>query len=167
MSDVRIFPPLTPLHFSAARQLFKEYIDFLHGLPHMHLHIDMQDPVSELAELERGKYSQPGGGAILLALHDRAFVGVVALRKLTNGICEMKRLYVRPRRRGAAIGRQLAQQIIQKGKETGYQKMRLDTHPAMTKAHQLYHSLGFYDIPRYNQNMVPGALFMELDLISG
>jgi putative acetyltransferase len=163
MQAIKIFEPSNVEHFGAARQLFKEYIDFLYGLPNMHVHIDKQDFREELAELEKGKYTPPDG-AILLALQEQEFMGMVALRKLTGEICEMKRLYVRPASRGIAVGLQLAQRIIEKGKEIGYQKMRLDTHATMIKAHQLYHSLGFYTIPRYNDNIVPGALFMELDL---
>jgi putative acetyltransferase len=162
MPAIKIFEPSTAAHFEAARQLFKEYIEFLYGLPNMHVHIDKQDFREELAELEKGKYTPPGG-AILLALQEQEFLGLVALRKLTDEICEMKRLYVRPAGRGAAVGFQLALQIIEEAKKIGYQKMRLDTHAAMVKAHQLYYSLGFYTIPRYNDNIVPGALFMELD----
>ncbi len=102
-------------------------------------------------------------GALLLAATDQKYIGIVCLRKLTGDICEMKRLYVRPMLRGASLGMRLAQHILGKGKSLGYKKMWLDTHPAMKKAHQLYYSLGFYDIPRYNQNTLPGALFMELD----
>jgi GNAT superfamily N-acetyltransferase len=165
MSDVKIFEPSTPEHFEAVRRLLQEYMDFLYRLPDVHF-LDLQDPKGEIAELEKGKYAPPYG-AILLASHENAFIGAVALRKLTDEIGEMKRLYVRPEGRGSSIGLRLAQQIIQKGREIGYQKMRLDTHPAMTKAHQLYYSLGFYNIPKYNQNNVPGALFMELDLKAG
>jgi GNAT superfamily N-acetyltransferase len=163
MIDIKIFGPSLPEHFDAVRQLFREYINFLYGLPNMRIHVDMEGPDAELAELEKGRYAPPDG-AILLAMHNGEFIGAVALRKLTDEVCEMKRLYVRPQGRGASVGLQLAQQIIQQGREKGYRKMRLDTHPAMTKAHQLYYSLGFFDIQRYNQNMVPGALFMELDL---
>lgn len=160
---IRIFEPSTPEHFDAARRLLREYMDLIHGLPGMDTLADIQNPEIEIAELESGKYAPPSG-AILLASYEGAVTGFVALRKFTEQVCEMKRLYVTPTGRGASIGLQLAQQIIQKGKELGYQKMRLDSHPALTKARQLYFSLGFYDIPKYNQNMVPGAIFMELGL---
>jgi putative acetyltransferase len=160
---IQVFEPSIPEHFEGVRQLFREYIDFLYGLPNMRVHVDSLKPETELAELEVGYYAPPTG-AILLASHDDELVGVVAMRKLADQMCEMKRLYVRPKCRGTSVGVQLAHAIIKKAKEIGYHRMRLDTHPAMVKAHQLYYALGFYDIPRYNQNAVPGALFMELDL---
>lgn len=162
-SEIKIFTPSSKQEYTAARVLFKEYIYSLHTLPDMNTLADIKDPNSELNELEKGKYTPPNG-ALLLATYKNEAVGVVALRKFSEEICEMKRLYVLPKMRGYKVGRQLAEQIIQKGKELGYQKMRLDTHPSMTKAHQLYYYLGFYDIVKYNENTVSGILFMELNL---
>jgi GNAT superfamily N-acetyltransferase len=163
MTSVKIFEPATPEHFAAIRLLFKEYYDFLYSLPNMSVHVDQQKPGVEIAELETGKYTAPSG-ALLLASHENEFTGVVALRRLTVDTSEMKRLYVRSTSRGNSMGYKLAAAIIQKGSELGYQKMRLDTHAAMKKAHALYYALGFYDITNYNQNQVPGAIFMEIDL---
>lgn len=163
MPEVEIFEPVTPEQFDAVRRLFKEYMEYLFELPDMQVHIELKGSGKELAELEKGYYAPPSG-AILLATYRGEYAGAVALRKLTPSICEMKRLYVSPAYRGAAIGLQLAQQIIRKGKEMGYTAMRLDTHPSLKKAQQLYYSLGFYDIHRYNQNTIPGILFMEIDL---
>jgi ribosomal protein S18 acetylase RimI-like enzyme len=163
ISDIRIFEPTEPVHFEAVRQLFSEYMILLDGLPDVTLNPDIQSPAAEVARLESGKYSAPDGATLLASLGN-GFVGAVALRKFSDGICEMKRLYVRPEGRGTSVGFHLAQQIMKKAKDLGYRKMRLDTLPSMTKAHRLYYSLGFYDIERYNQNMVPGALFMEVGL---
>lgn len=160
---IEIFQPVAPEHFVAARELFREYTNFLYSLPDMRAHVDSLDPHTEIAGLEAGPYASPTG-AMLLATCDKEYTGVVALRRLTDRVCEMKRLYVRRKYRGVSIGIQLVRAIIRKGKALGYERMRLDSHPDMTKAHQLYYSLGFYDIPRYNKNIVPGVLFMELDL---
>jgi GNAT superfamily N-acetyltransferase len=163
MEGTKIFEPLSPEHFEAVRRLFKEYMDYVFTLPGMLDLADLKNHETELAQLEKGKYTPPEG-TILLAMHEDEFLGAVALRKFTDEICEMKRLYVHPKGRGASIGLQLAQRIIEKARELGYQKMRLDSHPALTKARQLYLSLDFYDIPKYNQNEIPGAIFMELEL---
>jgi len=162
-SGIKIIQASTKEHFEATRRLFREYYQLLYSLQDMVMNMDLQSHSSELADLENGKYVPPLG-AILLSTSGNGFSGVVALRQLENDICEMKRLYVRPEYRGESIGMELAKRIIQKGRELGYSKMRLDTHPDMTSAHRLYYALGFYDIPQYNQNNVPGALFMELDL---
>ena len=79
----------------------------------------------------------------------------------------MKRLYVKPQFRKAGIGRLLVEQLIAEAGNCGFQRMRLDTHPQMLSAHKLYHSFGFQEIERYNQNPIPGIRFFELQLGRG
>jgi ribosomal protein S18 acetylase RimI-like enzyme len=142
---------------SRARELFEEYAAWL-GFS-----LCFQNFDKELAGLP-GDYAPPSG-RLLLATENNETAGCVALRKIGDGVCEMKRLYVRPKFRGKGLGRTLAETIIEAAREIGYHRMRLDTVPGkMDQAIVMYRSLGFKNIQPYYINPVKGAAFMELEL---
>lgn len=139
------------------KELFREY--------EQSLEIDLcfQNFEDELRTLP-GKYAPPEG-ALLLARLDGQAVGCIALRKHAENICEMKRLYVKNCCRGMGLGRKLAVMIIEEAKRLGYAYIRLDTLSTMQSALRLYESLGFYDIDPYIYNPIPGARYLELNLL--
>jgi len=147
---------ILPEHFEDARMLFKEYASGL-GVD-----LCFQDFEHELKELP-GEYSEPNG-CILLAFVNSELAGCVALRPFSPGVCEMKRMYVRPTFRGKGIGLALAQDVIREARNRGYRKMRLDSLPTMKEALALYRSLGFREIDAYRPNPIEGAIYMELTL---
>jgi len=104
---------------------------------------------------------------ILVARWNGELAGCVALRHLDDGICEMKRLYVRQAYRGHDIGRSLAEKTFAIARERGYRAMRLDTLPSMQSAMRLYEQLGFVDIAPYRFNPIEGTRFLERKLESG
>lgn len=106
----------------------------------------------------------PPTGALLLCSRNGQVAGSVAMRGLGDGICEMKRLYVRPGFRGRGVGRELAVAVIDAARDAGYRTMRLDTLPGMDDAQRLYRLLGFAEIDAYYENPVPGTKYLELDL---
>ncbi len=110
-----------------------------------------------------GKYFYPGGD-LLIGLEGERVVGCVAVRKLDDDTCEMKRLFVRPEARGTGLGRKLAQEIITIARKLGYSLMRLDTLEKLTEAMHLYETLGFRRTEPYYENPLPGVVYWALEL---
>jgi ribosomal protein S18 acetylase RimI-like enzyme len=142
--------------YQKVRELFMQYADSLD------FDLEFQGFNQELATLP-GHYAPPDG-CILLAEESGRFLGCVALRPLEDKICEMKRLYVKPDYRGRGIGRILACSIIDRAREIGYAKMRLDTISTMQEARTLYYSLEFKNIKAYRYSPLDEPSFMELEL---
>ena len=153
----QIFDAQSDEDIQQARSLFEEYASGL-GIS-----LCFQNFDQELKNLP-GDYAPPDG-RLLLATQDNQLAGCVALRKLEPGVCEMKRLFLRPAYRGRGLGKVLVESIIDEARKLGYIRMRLDTLPGrMDKAIALYRSIGFVEIGPYCENPVEGAKFMELDL---
>ena len=147
----------SPAQVAQARELFQEYEKSLG------VNLCFQNFEQELAGLP-GHYAPPDG-RLLLAEYEAHLAGCVALHKWETGICEMKRLYLRPAFRGKGLGRALAETIIAEAREIGYQHMRLDTiEPIMKDAVEMYRKLGFREIAPYRPNPIAGAMYMELQL---
>ena len=139
------------------RTIFREYETWL-GLD-----LCFQGFEDELKNLP-GKYSPPDG-RLYLAHRGLEIAGCIALRPLGDGVCEMKRLFVREDFRGQRIGQLLLERLIEDAREIGYARMRLDTFPPkMGKAVSLYETYGFREIEPYYDNPHAGVLFMELQL---
>lgn len=142
---------------SAARRLFEAYVDEL-DFP-----LDFQDVEVEMEALP-DPYTPPNG-ALLLAVVDNEPVGVVAVRPLDeDGVCEMKRLYVRPAYRGRGIGRALGEAVLDTARTLEYDVMRLDTVASMEAARSLYRSLGFEERSAYYHNPLDEVVYMECSL---
>lgn len=137
----------------AARTLFREYEKSI-GIS-----LCFQNFPEEVATLP-GAYAPPDG-RLLLAFVGSEVAGCVALRKIGDGVAEMKRLYVRPAYRGTGLGRKLAEAVLHEAKAIDYRALRLDTLATMKEAQALYLSMGFTDIPAYNDHPVAGTRFME------
>lgn len=141
----------------SARALFEEYASWVE------ISLCFQNFDKEIAELP-GAYAPPGG-RLFLAIDGDDVMGCVALRKIEDGVGEMKRLYVRPEFRGRGLGRTLTEKLIAEAKQIGYSRLRLDTLPGkMDQAITMYRSFGFREIAPYYANPVADATFMELTL---
>ena len=145
-----------PCHYAVAGTLFEEYAE--------QLGVDLcfQDFAGELERLPE-MYGQPFG-CLVLVTRDAAAAGCGAVRRLSDGVCEMKRLYVRRAERGAGLGRRIAERLVERARTLGYQRMFLDTLEEMAAARRLYASLGFRETGPYYDNPLTNAVYMELDL---
>jgi ribosomal protein S18 acetylase RimI-like enzyme len=154
---LKIYKAETEKEIELAKELFIEYADSL-GFD-----LSFQNFEDELANLP-GEYAKPTG-CLLLAKYQGKAAGCVALRRLSENICEGKRLYVKPEFRGLKIGRKLVEAIIAEAQRMGYKFMRGDTISSMKVANRLYKSLGFKKIEPYRYNPLEGAIFLELKLV--
>jgi ribosomal protein S18 acetylase RimI-like enzyme len=146
----------TTRDYDEARGLFEEYAASI-GFDRCFEGFD-----AELASLP-AMYGPPGG-SLFLARDGQAAAGCVGVRPRAEGVCEMKRLYVRPAYRGTGLGRRLAEAVVAEGRRLGYARMVLDTLPTMRAAQALYRALGFVETTPYYHNPAEGTLYMALDL---
>lgn len=154
MPPFRLAPVRQAREIAAAASLFREYADWL-GID-----LSFQGFEAELASLP-GKYAPPSGELLLAYSPAGDALGCAAVRPLDGlGVCEMKRLYVRPAARGLGIGTALVGAIITSAQELGYAEMKLDTLPSMADAFALYERFGFLRIPAYYHNPVPGTVYL-------
>ena len=145
------------------KELFAEYTDMLVKTdPVFAKYLAIQGYDDELKDLEK-KYGMPDG-RLYLAIWEGKPAGCIALRRLTGENCEMKRLYVRPEYRGQGIARALVHQLMQEARVAGYRQMVLDTFPFLPEAITLYKREGFYEIERYNDNPMPGSVYLCCEL---
>jgi ribosomal protein S18 acetylase RimI-like enzyme len=156
MAAIEIIPAGSATEIAIIRQLFLEYADSIET------DLCFQGFQQELATLP-GKYVPPEGG-LWLAMGGDQPVGCVALRKLEEGIGELKRLYVRPAFRGSGLGRRLTEIVLVAARNCGYGLVRLDTLASMKAAIALYESLGFRRIGPYCYNPEESAVYMEIVL---
>jgi len=153
---IRLVQPNSDDSWRQARQLIEEYAASLS------IDLSFQNFTHELAHLT-SEYAAPTG-AFLLAEEDGIHFGCVGLRQFSDGVGEIKRLYVISTARGRGVGRLLAKGIVAAAKQLGYTRLLLDTLYSMQEAQSLYGSLGFKPIAAYRFNPVPGTVFLELEL---
>ena len=146
----------TSEHYHEAVELFKEYA--------VSLGIDLQfQKFDNELHVLRTMYGPPVG-ELWLVEEDGNFVGCAALRKLEEGICELKRMYIRPSYRGKRWGQELMDVALQTAQSLGYYTMRLDSLQRLEAAVKLYTSYGFQQISPYNFNPEADVVYFEKKL---
>jgi GNAT superfamily N-acetyltransferase len=160
---IEIIIPRTKRELTDGRELSYEYIQHVGSQPPLRPYFEAQNFNEDIDKMPQGY--EPPDGVYLVAYIEGVAAATVAVRRLNETTCEMKRLYVRPRFQGIGLGRLLTERAILEAKNLGYSKMRLDNSKSvMAKANAMYRSLGFYEIDPYNKNFVADAFFMEKNL---
>lgn len=144
--------------FKHGKTLFQQYAQSLD------IDLSFQGFNDELNTINK-QYKAPTG-ALLLAYHGDVAVGCAGVRRLNKDTAELKRMFVREEYRAFKVGKRLLELAIDIAQDLYYKAIRLDTLPTMTRAQNLYRSMGFYEIPSYRFNPVKDAVYMEKSLIN-
>lgn len=145
------------------KSLFTEYTEYLvENDVEFKKYLEIQKYDNEIENPE-DKYGMPWG-RLYIAFYENQVAGCIALRKLNETECEMKRLYVKPEFRNKGIAKMLVEKVISDAKEIGYSSMLLDTLPFLQTAIKMYKKIGFYEISCYNDSPLDNTIYMKLDL---
>jgi len=155
-TDIKFHIAETAADFEKGKQLFTDYAASLN------IDLSFQDFSKELESISQ-QYNNPQGGLILVS-QDEEYIGCAGIRKIDKQTAELKRMYINPDYRGLKIGARLLEKSVELAKQLGYSKIRLDTLATMLQAQALYRSFGFYEIPAYRFNPLPGTIYMEKEL---
>jgi GNAT superfamily N-acetyltransferase len=103
-------------------------------------------------------HNRPPRGILLLAECDGQPAGVGALRMLSVGVAEVKRMYVAPRWRDRHLGSSLLDRLLAAARDRSASIVRLDSVRFMAEAQRLYRSRGFVECPPYEGTEIPPHL---------
>jgi GNAT superfamily N-acetyltransferase len=96
----------------------------------------------------------PPGGAFLVGEQDGRAVCCGGLKRLPDGACEIKRMFVVPEVRGQGVARELLHALEDAARALGYATARLDTGPRQPRAERIYRDSGYAPISNFNANPV-------------
>jgi GNAT superfamily N-acetyltransferase len=154
---------------SEVRDLFWEYLQWANGRVNEEFDVNFDIETMLEDNMRDLDIYFPPDGRLVLASEERNVAGLGCLKKLHEGIGEVKRMYVRPQFRGRGLGRGILQALLSEAREIGYSRVRLDSARFMTAAHSLYRSAGFQEIEEYEGSEIPPEfrehwIFMEKTL---
>ncbi len=139
--------------YAAAAKLFSEYAAWLN------VDLSFQKFSDELQDLKTMFSTEKGG--IVLCKNDSEYIGCVAVRKITNEVAELKRMYVQPAHQNKGVGKKLLEAAIIIAQNCNYKFIRLDTLNTMLPAIHFYKKNGFYTINSYYNNPIETAIYFE------
>jgi GNAT superfamily N-acetyltransferase len=94
----------------------------------------------------------PPGGAFLVGFEDGQAICGGGIKRLPDGACEIKRMYVLPEARGRGVAKELLVALEDAARALGYTVARLDTGPHQPHAERMYRAAGYAEIGNFNAN---------------
>jgi GNAT superfamily N-acetyltransferase len=96
----------------------------------------------------------PPGGVFIVGYHGEAPVCCGGLKRLPDGACEIKKMFVLESARGRGVARELLVELERRARALGYSVARLDTGPRQPRAQRMYERAGYVAIENFNANPV-------------
>jgi len=151
------------------RELFWEYLQWANGRVNEEFGVNFDIETMLEEDMEELEVYFPPDGRLILVSEDDKPAGLGCLKKLRDGVGEIKRMYVRPNYRGRGLGRRILEELLSEAREISYAEVRLDSARFMEAAHSLYRSAGFQEIDPYEESEIPPEfqehwIFMEKSL---
>ena len=114
--------------------------------------------LSDLDDME-GAYVH---GVLLAVNEEGALIGMGGVRRYSQDVCELVRMYVASEYRRRGIGSQLIATLLDHATGYGYTEARLTTWNECRAAERLYRQFGFVEIARYNDDDTDLAMAKRL-----
>jgi ribosomal protein S18 acetylase RimI-like enzyme len=157
---------------SIVRDLAEDYYNWMACELKKHYGIDVHPVIGttlrEYVENDVDEFTSSisADGVLYLVQVEDKIVGMGAIRKLKEGIGEIKRMYIKPEYQGKGLGKKMLQLLLDRGREYCFSAIYLETGSFMTTAQHLYRSEGFHNREEYPETEVPQQLrhvwmFME------
>ncbi|MEE4210347.1 MAG: GNAT family N-acetyltransferase [Parvularcula sp.] len=141
-----------------------EYLDWADASVQDHfglaLPILLGMPISEYVDsaLEKLCKGTPPEGVFYVVLDGETAMGMGGLRRIRDGVGEIKRIYVSPASRGGGTGPTILERLVSDAHSFGHRELLLETGPFMTSAHRIYKAAGFEETEPYPGAEVPKEL---------
>jgi len=113
--------------------------------------LDLDGP--DMPKAGPGELSAPGG-TFVVGVEDEEPVCCGGLKRLPDGACEVKKMFVAEEARGRGVARALLEELERRARELGYEIARLDTGPRQIRAQRMYQRAGYEVVENFNANPV-------------
>jgi len=141
-----------------------EYLDWADSSVRDHFGLALPNllgmPIPDYVDsaLEKLCEGAPPDGVFYVVFDRDTAMGMGGLRRVGDGVGEIKRIYVSPTSRGGGTGAVILDRLVSDARSFCYRKLLLETGPFMTSAHRIYEAAGFEDVEPYPGAEVPEEL---------